>query len=371
MVIDPKSTLTSAIIEQLHRLGHRIAQSGLLDLLAAYGCEEERQDTLRFDIAFLPRKLASAVNLLVLGDAIKLTEAEEILGADGIETLLALELAKHEFDSLHLPNLRLIRHFGVMLFCQQPAITARFYYGNDSLALGRLLLPVRGDVLDLCAGVGTQGLLCALTAQRVVSVEVQAEVAKLYAINSALNGLEEKMELRIGNLLEAVYDERFDRVCCNPPLLPVPHSLPYPPVGDGGEDGLTIIRRVVSHLSTLLTPTGSCQIIGTVVGNEAEAAFQELEDLAEDQELSIQLIVPWREQLEAQSPLVRSLALTISQYGNLPYEVALHELLASYQAMQVRYLYSFLLLAHRASARGEAGLVLTHHYLRGSSFWSV
>jgi hypothetical protein len=62
----------------------------LLDLLAACECEEEQQATLHFDLPFLPGHLARAAQLLVVSEPIKLAEAWEIPGADGIETLLAL-----------------------------------------------------------------------------------------------------------------------------------------------------------------------------------------------------------------------------------------------------------------------------------------
>lgn len=297
--------------------------------------------------------------------------AEEILDADSVQTLISLDLARVQDDGLCLQHLRLVRHFGVMLFCQQPDIHARFYYGNDSLALGRLLLPARGRVLDLCAGVGTQGLLCALTADHVVSVELQASVATLYAVNSALNGLEGKMELRIGNLLEAVRGESFERVCCNPPLLPIPDSLPYPLIGDGGGDGLAFTREILAHLPTLLTPDGACQIVGALLGNEPEATVREYEDLAEAQGLWIQFILPWREKVDEDSGLVKTIALTISHYAHLPYEQVHSELLAHYHAVDARSLYSFLLLARLARTGEKRGVTLTHHYQRGSSFWSV
>ncbi len=37
---------------------------------------------------------------------------------------------------------------------------------------------------------------------------------------------------------------RFDLICMNPPLLPIPSGLGYPFIGDGGPDGLAVTRRV-------------------------------------------------------------------------------------------------------------------------------
>jgi hypothetical protein len=50
---------------------------------------------------------------------------------------------------------RLVFHLGLWLFCETVSASAKFYYGNDSIELSRMLEGAQGSVLDLCSGVGT------------------------------------------------------------------------------------------------------------------------------------------------------------------------------------------------------------------------
>jgi hypothetical protein len=131
--------------------------------------------------------------LLGLGEWLPLTQVIQIFGEQVVEVCLEKSLFQAHNGGLTLGGYKLVNHFGTAVFCERLHPNVRFYYGDDSAALGRLLTQARGSVLDLCAGVGTQGLVCAPTAQRVVSVEKQESAAWLYRLNAAVNGVHDRM----------------------------------------------------------------------------------------------------------------------------------------------------------------------------------
>lgn len=79
-------------------------------------------------------------------------------------------------------------------------------------------VPVGCSVLDLGTGSGALAVAAARTAQRVVAVDVSPEAVRCARINFLVNRVDDRAEVRCGNLFEAVAGERFDRVLCNPPF---------------------------------------------------------------------------------------------------------------------------------------------------------
>jgi release factor glutamine methyltransferase len=88
----------------------------------------------------------------------------------------------------------------------------------DSLRAG--LIPEGSTVLDLGCGTGVLAIEAARTARRVVAVDLNPEAVRCARINAALAEVEDRVELREGDLFAPVGDERFDVVVCNPPYYP-------------------------------------------------------------------------------------------------------------------------------------------------------
>lgn len=193
---------------------------------------------------------------------------------------------------------RLVSHLGLFLFCHTLSASAKLYYGNDSLALSRLLLPVEGRALDLCTGAGTQALVCAQTAAFVTAVDIEPLAESVFWINAELNGLGDKVEFLVGDLLDPVAGRQFDRICCNPPFMPVPPGVLYPRFADGGPDGLAIVRRLLAGLPHALAPDGLCQVVGAVLGNSDGPDLSALEGMAAGAQLKLELSSPTCEELD-------------------------------------------------------------------------
>jgi methylase of polypeptide subunit release factors len=273
----------------------------------------------------------------------------------------ALALSKMEELGLAGPAYRLVSHLGLWLICETVSPTAKFYYGNDSIELSRVLEGVEGDVLDLCSGVGAQALVCAQTAAQVTAVEIEPLAAKLFWANAEINGLSDRVELLNGDLLGPVAGRRFDTIACNPPFMPVPPGLPYPRYADGGGDGLEIVRRLMAGLPDALAPGGRCEVIGAVLGTSDGPDLAGFKQMAADSNLAITLDCRTCEELEGKA--MRQ-AVGTAMHGHAEeVERAFRDHFASLGAT---HLYCYLLHAERAS---NPMVCSTYHDGEGTGLW--
>lgn len=141
-------------------------------------------------------------------------------------------------------------------------------------------------VLDLCAGSGAIGcaVLKHVKEAHVTFSDIHREHIVSIAHTIEANGLDQhRSRLCTGDLFDAVQGEQFDRILINPPYIPSTRSLPksvaqFEPHDAlfAGEDGLAIIKRIVSQLREHLRAHGEawieCDISNT---EEAGRLFRE------------------------------------------------------------------------------------------------
>jgi methylase of polypeptide subunit release factors len=260
-------------------------------------------------------------------------------------TLGALGMIRTNGDMIEAGEYRLVSHQGLFLFCQQLTPSAGLYYGNDSLALSRLLPPVEGHALDLCAGVGAQALMLAQTAPSVTAVELEPLAEGVFRINAEINGLSERVEYLVGDLFEPVAGRQFDFICSNPPFMPVAPEVRYPLWAAGGPDGLAVVRRVLMGLPEFMAADGQCQVVGAVLGNSEGPDLSSFEELASDAHLGITISCPSCEELgEAMLDSCAATALACECGRDVRQAFRSH-----YDSLGATHLYYFLLSATHAS----------------------
>jgi methylase of polypeptide subunit release factors len=223
------------------------------------------------------------------GESFDERQAQLLLPSEVISALEDLGILQRDGNFLSTGEFRLVSHLGLLLFFHRVSTRAKFYYGNDSLALSRLLQPTQGSVLDLCAGPGAQSLIGAKTAHSVTAVDLEESVQRVFWINAALNGLCKKVEFFSGDLFEPVRGRSFDRISANPPFLPVPDKFRFPLYAGGGEDGLDIVRRILQHLPDFLAQDGVCQIVASALGTAAGPELSSLDDVARSAQLDVEV----------------------------------------------------------------------------------
>ncbi len=140
--------------------------------------------------------------------------------------------------------------------------------------------PILADI-----GTGSGAIAVALAhhlpGARVYATDISAEAIDVASINCARHGVRERVTLVEGNLLEAL-PEPVDVILANLPYVPrstistlAPEVSVYEPRAalDGGEDGLYLVRQLLSQTPGRLRPGGRLLLeIGSGQGAEAAQA---------------------------------------------------------------------------------------------------
>ncbi len=120
-----------------------------------------------------------------------------------------------------------------------------FCFGVDAVLLADFAaktVKLRAKVLDLCTGNGIVPLLLTekSAAENITGLEIQECVAEMAGRSVLLNNIEEKVQIKTGDLKNAVEifgAESFDNITCNPPYKE----------GHGGLKNATDVVTVARH----------------------------------------------------------------------------------------------------------------------------
>ena len=150
-------------------------------------------------------------------------------------------------------------------------------------------LPAREcRILDLCTGTGCVGITLALErpGATVVATDSSVAAAEVARANAANLGAAGRVDVRVGDLFGPVEQEPpFDVVVSNPPYVPsgeiptLSAEVRREPAAalDGGEDGLDVVRRIVTGASRWLLPGG---LLALEIGDRQGPAVRSLLEAA-------------------------------------------------------------------------------------------
>jgi len=115
-------------------------------------------------------------------------------------------------------------------------------------------------VLELGTGLGLGAVLAARAGCQVVATDVVPEAAACARENALLNGVGDRVEVRVGDCYDPVRGMSFDLICTNPPQMPTPPGRkrddPAAAADNGGVDGWEILDRVIQGAPAHLAPGG-------------------------------------------------------------------------------------------------------------------
>jgi HemK-related putative methylase len=126
------------------------------------------------------------------------------------------------------------------------------------------------EVLDMGTGSGVCAVFAARHAARVVAVDVNPAAVRCAVINTLLNNLDHKIDVRHGDLFAPVRGERFDFVLFNPPFLRgAPHDQ-----RDRAWRSSDVAERFAADLEAHLKPSGTALVLLSTFG-DAKAFLRE------------------------------------------------------------------------------------------------
>lgn len=146
---------------------------------------------------------------------------------------------------------------------------------EDTFLLAEKLLVNENDVvLDMGTGCGILGILAAKKARKVVAVDINPQAVLCAKMNAELNGVMERMDIRLGNLFEAVKKrEKFSLILFNAPYLPTEAGEKKTWIGRawaGGPTGRQIIDEFISQASSHLRKDGRILLVQSTLSNVDE-----------------------------------------------------------------------------------------------------
>lgn len=121
-------------------------------------------------------------------------------------------------------------------------------------------------VLDLGTGSGVGAIFAARAGARVVAVDVNPHAVRCARANAVMHGVEDRVEVREGDLFAPVAGERFDRVCFNPPFF---RGAPAD-VWDRAWRSDDVFERFAAGLGDALAPGGHALVLLSTDGACAE-----------------------------------------------------------------------------------------------------
>jgi release factor glutamine methyltransferase len=162
-------------------------------------------------------------------------------------------------------DFRLERVAGVPILVMPTVFNPKVLRTGAFLAAHLDALQVSADavVLDIGTGSGLCAIFAARHARRVVAVDINPAAIRCAGVNARLNHLEQRIEIRHGDLFAPVKDERFDLIVFNPPFLRGPPRNDR----DRAWRSTDIAERFAAELGDHLKPWGFALIVLSTFGN--------------------------------------------------------------------------------------------------------
>jgi release factor glutamine methyltransferase len=138
-----------------------------------------------------------------------------------------------------------------------------------SLLFCRHLLARPGErVLEIGTGIGLAAVRAARAGARVIATDVVEVAVRCARENAVLNGVADRVEVRLGDAFEPVRGLVFDLICTSPPQMPTPpdreRTDAMAAADNGGRDGWSLLDRVIAGAPAHLQPGG--RLVFTLFG---------------------------------------------------------------------------------------------------------
>lgn len=309
----------------------------------------QTEEVILYRLSFFSYNINLMYKLLLLGHTVDYLECCKILGNVNINSLINLGLVIRENNSLYSENSIISYHDRYFIVdlphfykCCKKKIPD-VYIGIDTYKLSNYIPQHHvKKTLDLCTGSGIQGIVASNISDEVFCVEYNKKVAPITEFNILLNESESNTKVYIGDLYEPVKGEKFDLIISNPPFIPTPQNIEYPICGDGGENGLKIIKRIIEGFDSYLSDGGCAMIIGECIGNKNQILLLDLlKSLLSPNNYIVNLILHARSDVKEESKKLSYLCAQIYENHNEQYYI--EKWYNMFEKLNMCYYYSFTL----------------------------
>lgn len=140
-----------------------------------------------------------------------------------------------------------IRGVSVEFYTYSDIFSAKTIDEGTRLLIETAIVPEKGVILDMGCGYGAIGitLVKAQPGLRAVLVDSNPRAIEAAKMNARLNRVEDRVDIRLGDLYEPVRGETFDAIISNPPLAA----------------GWKIIEKLISEAPAFLKENGNLQLV--------------------------------------------------------------------------------------------------------------
>lgn len=142
-------------------------------------------------------------------------------------------------------------------------------------------------ILDIGTGSGCIAIACAMAfpAATVDAIDISLDAEEVARMNVEKYGLNDRVNVLHSDLYQSLKDRRYDIIVANPPYVStqeyreLPEEYRHEPVIglEAGEDGLDIVRRILSETKLHINDNG---ILVVEVGNGQDAVVQAYPDMS-------------------------------------------------------------------------------------------
>lgn len=158
-----------------------------------------------------------------------------------------------------------------------PGVFSPIYTVTGEFLAKNLILNEGELVLDLGTGTGILAMIAAQKAKKVIATDVNPDAVLCANENIKLNKLENKIEVREGDLFRPVQTEKFDLILWNPPYLKLKsHSILEQSWSCGSNNKL--IDRFFEECKEHLNPGGRIEIVYSTLGDVSYLLYKAEKD---------------------------------------------------------------------------------------------
>lgn len=162
-----------------------------------------------------------------------------------------------QFNSIVLENI-MGKHFVVLPRVFHPGLffTSKFFVS----CFNKETIKETDLVLDMGTGSGIQAIFAADYCKRIIATDISPYAVRCAKINVMLNNLDDKIEVKMGNLFEPVKDEKFDLILYSPPYYPGKPKDWFEYAIKTGENN-EVVFRFIKDAGKHLNPGGRILVI--------------------------------------------------------------------------------------------------------------